>query len=152
MELSFQKAWNELSGSEQQIISDEPVPQDQIKDELSALKDEGKVYQSYVSHPMIVHHTKRAHVYKVCCEPIETFDRFTEKLATFDPDSNEKDDVQTVLHEWFVPVFSPLVHFIHNTHCSVRQKAPPNKDPITVDNECSATYKDLEKAMVKRQQ
>ena len=131
--------------------SDGRLPIERIRDDQIDAMDEGRLSRLYASHSLVVHHTKRAHVYKVCCEPTETFDTFTEKLATFYPDSNEKDDVQAVLHEWFVAVVSRSLHFIHNTHCSVRRKAPPNRYGIPQENKCSAAYKDLENATLERE-
>jgi hypothetical protein len=57
----------------------ELVPKELINFNLQSIQNTLIIYQTYLQHPMIVHHAKRGHVYKVCCEPIETVDMFLTK-------------------------------------------------------------------------
>jgi len=83
-------------------VDNKPVPEDQINDDIDKIINTLSVYKSQLQHPMIAHHAKRAHVYKVCCGPIETPDMFNQYLANFNHDSKQGYYMDKFLTQWFV--------------------------------------------------
>ena len=81
---------------------------------MSSLEDEKLVYSLYILHPLIAHHAKRAHVYKVCCGPIETPEMFSQYLANFNLDSNQYYVMNKFLSNWFVSTSFSQVHAIES--------------------------------------
>lgn len=86
----------------------ESVSEQQIGADLSSVMPQGTRYKHLLEHPMIAHLARRAHVYKICCEPIETSDMFNQYLANFDLDSKQGYAMNKLLTNWFVIMSSYL--------------------------------------------
>jgi hypothetical protein len=79
-----------------------PISDDRINKDMNRLIDTLSIYKTHLQHPMIVHHAKRAHAYKVCCGSIETPDMFNQYLANFDRDSKQTHYMDQFFTKWFV--------------------------------------------------
>jgi hypothetical protein len=90
----------------------ELVPKELINFNLQSIQNTLIIYQTYIQHPMIVHHAKRGHVYKVCCEPIETVDMFNQYLTNFNLDSKQGHAMDKFLTKWFI-IISFYLKFIY---------------------------------------
>jgi hypothetical protein len=85
----------------QEKAENKPVPDKLINYNLLIIRDTLIIYQTHLQHPMIVHHAKRGHVYKVCCEPIETPDMFNQYLGNFNIESKQEHAMDKFLTNWF---------------------------------------------------
>ncbi|CAF1256095.1 unnamed protein product [Rotaria sordida] len=85
--------------SKSKPISDEKIDQD-IKLITKTLAD----YKVLFNDPMILHHEKRAHAYKVCCEKLETNDLISEYLINFNHNLNKMEKLlRSCLHKQSLP-------------------------------------------------
>ncbi|CAF3533635.1 unnamed protein product [Rotaria sp. Silwood1] len=130
-------AWNKVTDQVKKNIQvkldNKPVPQDQIEKDINQIKNRLSYYITKLDHPMIVHHRKSAHTYKVCCTSMKTSDIFNEYLAYFDHDPNQGHSMDKFLHS-----------------CVQHQAFEPI-DIMTEKNECNITYNEFLDAMKKRQ-
>jgi hypothetical protein len=81
-----------------------PIPEDQINKDIHKITNTLSVYNTELQHPMIAHHAKRAHAYKVCCGPIQKSQMFDQYLANFDHESKQGYYMDRFLTNWFVIV------------------------------------------------
>lgn len=128
------------------------VPRQKISHEIISLQiQKSRFNPDFVFHPLIAHHAKRAHTYKVCCGPIETHEMSDQYLASFNLNSNQYYVMNKLLSHWFVRIPFLQVQAMKDFLFSVKQQAQTGIDEITVDTECSAAYNDLTNAMNARQ-
>ncbi|CAF2969899.1 unnamed protein product [Rotaria sp. Silwood2] len=130
-------AWNKVADQVKKNIQakldNKPVQQDQIEKDINQIKNRLSYYITKLDHPMILHHAKSAHTYKVCCTSIKTSDTFNEYLAYFDHDPNQDRSMDKFLHS-----------------CVQHQAFEPI-DVMIENNECNITYNEFLDAMKKRQ-
>lgn len=81
-----------------------PVAADQINSDMDKIIYTLSIYSTQLRHPMIAHHAKRAHAYKVCCGPKETRSQFNEYLANIDYVFKQGHVIDELLTKWFVIV------------------------------------------------
>jgi hypothetical protein len=78
-----------------------PILDALINSNLRTIQGTLIIYQTHLQHPMIAHYAKRGHVYKVCCEPIETPDMFNQYLENFNIESKQEYAMNKFLTNWF---------------------------------------------------
>ncbi|CAF0912881.1 unnamed protein product [Rotaria sordida] len=135
--IPVKNAWNiivdQVKKNIQTKLDNKPLSQDQIDKDTEQIKNRLSYYIIKLNHPMIIHHTKSAHTYKVCCTSIKTSDIFNEYLAYFDHDPNQGHSMDKFLHS-----------------CVQHQTSEPI-DIMTENNECNISYNEFLDAMKKRQ-